>query len=140
MSEAPVPRKSRDIAKVIFLITLSLLAVIIIFSCAVLSMLSKESDQIGNIITDIMDDSEKGNWTKAQSQVSSLKDIWSDTEKKWAMLLDHLEIDNIDMALQRVSTLIDRKQKELAITEASVLLLYIKHIPEKETFNLVNLL
>ena len=57
----------------------------------------------------------------------------------WAILIDHTEIDNIDMALAKIEQYIKTGEKGLALGELSSLELLIRHIPDKEKLSLENI-
>lgn len=79
-------------------------------------------------------------WEKAEKLLAELKSEWAKTRNVWAMLIDHGEIDNIDMSFSKLAEYIFTKELPLAMAEASVLKQLVKHIPEKESFRLQNIL
>jgi predicted PurR-regulated permease PerM len=81
-----------------------------------------------------------GNWSGAEESLISIQQVWSKTQDLWAALLDHAEMDNIDATLARLEKYMKSRDKALTLGEASLLKLYVKHIPEKEKFNISNVL
>jgi hypothetical protein len=81
-----------------------------------------------------------GDWAKVKALLEDVEEKWSRTEKSWTMLLDHIEIDYIDIALTRLKSYIEAEDKSLTLGEIATLRQYIRHIPEKESFKLKNLL
>ena len=81
-----------------------------------------------------------GNWVAAEKSLANMRRDWSQTEKFWSVLLDHSEIDNIESTISKLGKFIQSRNQSLALGEAALLRLYIKHIPEKESFNLKNIL
>jgi len=79
------------------------------------------------------------NWETAETEIDSVLKKWPTVESKWALLLDHAEIDNIEEALTKVSEYIEAKNTPLALAELASLKNYINHIPKKESFNLKNI-
>ncbi len=89
----------------------------------------------GVIKTDI----ENENWDRALSGLMKFKSFWNDVKSLWTILINHTEIDSIDMALARIEQYISTREKGLALGEMSLLELMIKHIPEKERLTLENI-
>jgi hypothetical protein len=89
----------------------------------------------GVIKTDI----ENENWDRALSGLMEFKSFWNDVKSLWTILINHTEIDSIDMALARIEQYISTREKGLALGEMSLLELMIKHIPEKERLTLENI-
>ena len=89
----------------------------------------------GVIKTDI----ENENWDRALSGLMKFKSFWNDVKSLWTILINHTEIDSIDMALARIEQYILTREKGLALGEMSLLELMIKHIPEKERLTLENI-
>lgn len=98
------------------------------------------SAKLENHITQIENSAKSGNWEGAKEELSKFESSWAKTEKTWALLLDHIEIDNIDSALVRVERFVEVQNTPLALGEAATLKQYIKHIPELQSFNLKNIL
>ncbi|MCX8129125.1 MAG: DUF4363 family protein [Clostridia bacterium] len=103
------------------------------------NILSSTADRLGKHIAQIENNTIQGNWTKAEEQLSAAKNEWSGTGDQWAMLIDHIEIDNIDTSLSKMEKYIFSKNAPLALAEAATLKQYIEHIPEKESFRLKNI-
>ncbi|MCX7746947.1 MAG: DUF4363 family protein [Clostridia bacterium] len=101
--------------------------------------LYSSAQKLDGYITNLEKHTVSGDWTKAKEQLNVFEENWNRTEKIWSMLLDHIEIDNIDMALSRMSKFVETQNTPLALGEAAVLKHFIKHIPEKESFKLANL-
>jgi hypothetical protein len=80
-----------------------------------------------------------GDWQKADQEFTKIEASWSGIEKKWAMLVDHIELDHIDNTLSKVSRYVETRDTPSALAEAAALRMYIKHIPEKEKLSWENL-
>ncbi|MGE5458328.1 MAG: DUF4363 family protein, partial [Methanococcaceae archaeon] len=65
---------------------------------------------------------------------------WNHMKDKWALLLDHQEIDNINISLSKMKEYIKGKNKNDSLAEVSTLKLLFIHIPEKEAISLKNIL
>lgn len=81
-----------------------------------------------------------GNWAAAGHDVEKLARKWNEHKDWWAIVIDHQEIDNIEMSLVRIGQYIRMQDPALAAGELAVLKQMLKHIPEKERVNLKNIL
>ncbi len=101
--------------------------------------LSSHAQSLEEKISVIDTNTRKGNWDAAEAELSAIEEEWPKVENIWTVLLDHIEIDNIDEALKKVSEYVKARNAPLALAELATLKQYIKHIPEKESLNLKNI-
>jgi len=80
-----------------------------------------------------------GNWEEAAESIGKMQDLWSGYKGWWAIVVDHQEIDNIDMALVRVNKYVNMHDRAMAAGELAVLRQMLEHIPDKERVNLKNI-
>ena len=80
-----------------------------------------------------------GEWSKARDELKRADDLWNGVKPVWTILINHKEIDNIDMALAKIKQYIETREKGLALGELSSLELLINHIPGKEKVSLENI-
>ncbi len=71
-------------------------------------------------------------WKEAGAGIDRVEKSWNKHNEWWAMVIDHQEIDNIDMALVRTKQYINMQDRVMASGELAVLKQMLKHIPEKE--------
>lgn len=79
-------------------------------------------------------------WTEADKLLTQLEEQWLKTEPKWAMLIDHFEIDNIDNSMTRMAKYIETKSSDDSLAELGALRKYVQHIPVKNALSIKNLL
>lgn len=79
------------------------------------------------------------NWDEAKKEIDNIEKLWAKTERKWEMLIDHLEIDNIEMSLKKTKKYIETKDKTLSLAELESLDFMVNHIYKKESFRLSNI-
>lgn len=79
-------------------------------------------------------------WQKAEKDFTKLKSSWARTNSKWMMLIDHQELDNINISMARLKSFMDAKEHPETMAELGELKLLLKHIPEKEALNIKNIL
>lgn len=121
------------------LITLALLCALIIGASFYTSaVLSNDAKKLEDEINAIEESINKADWASAENGLMTIQEEWPKVENTWAILLDHIEIDNIDTSLLRMSKYVETKNVSMAISEISVLRQFVKHIPEKESFSIKN--
>jgi len=80
-----------------------------------------------------------GNWTRASEHLKNIHQDWKKYEQIWSLLINHEEIDNIELTLARLENYIKIKNQVQSLGEISALEHWIKHIPEKEAVSLPNI-
>jgi hypothetical protein len=100
--------------------------------------LGSESQRLDNSLSALESDIEKQNWAAAMKKIEEFHSKWDKTSSLWSMLIDHFEIDNIELALSQLISYVKTQDKNEALSKMSSLKTLIKHIPEKESFNLKN--
>lgn len=93
------------------------------------------SDSIGGLPQKI----EGGNWTSAYDDLIVASKQWSSIKGIWAVLINHEEIDNIDMSLTRLKSFVKYNDTEEAMAEYNTFKMLVDHIPENQRFSLVNI-
>lgn len=81
-----------------------------------------------------------GTWDRAKVQLKQAHTSWDKTKYWWTILLDHQEIDNIDVSMSRLQRYVDTQGLSLSLGELSALKMLMDHISDKEAFNLRNIL
>ncbi len=102
-------------------------------------LLLKDSDTLQAKIDTSVKYLDAGNWNGAENSLDELAKIWLHVKGIWSALIDHQEIDNIDVTLSQLQTLAKSKELPDTLSEAAALKIYIGHIPEKEKLKLENL-
>jgi len=116
------------------------LAVIFIAGGYTLDMLVSTAERLDQQIASIERNTRNERWEDASKELQDFLKDWEKIEPGWALLLDHSEVDNIDSTLTRMERYIETRDISSALAEISTLRHFIRHIPEKETFSLKNIL
>ncbi|ADL69695.1 conserved hypothetical protein [Thermoanaerobacterium thermosaccharolyticum DSM 571] len=98
------------------------------------------SSSIEKKLEAIEKDIESEKWSSAKSYVNDLEKTWGKVNSKWAILIEHREIDDIDMSLSKLKSFIDSKNKDLSLAELKTLKELYSHIPSNEKLTLENIL
>ena len=126
-------------------LTKVLLAIIILTLCIIGAgiytnyILTNDSTELEKHITKIQDNIKNGNWEEAMNELIRFKEYWSKKQDIWAILQNHFEIDSINTSLARLTDYIATKSLPLALSESSVLMEYIQHIPKNIAITLGNI-
>lgn len=79
-------------------------------------------------------------WEAAQKALNTTQQNWDKSKTWWTILLDHQEIDKIDLYLKRLDKYLLTQNLPLSLGEVSSLELLINHISDTEKLNLENIL
>ncbi|KLU60438.1 hypothetical protein CEB3_c32890 [Peptococcaceae bacterium CEB3] len=81
-----------------------------------------------------------GKWQEAGNELKTAQASWEKTKYWWTILLNHQEIDNIDISMSRVQKYIETKGAVLSLGELSTLRMLVDHVSDNEAFNVRNIL
>ena len=123
------------------IISLVGLFVVIILSIFIQKYLEKSSKVLIIEIDKLMEAVEADKINESIKLREQVQEKWDNTKKKWAALIDHEEIDNIEETMHRIEMLIgDPEEKVELLSELNRLSFYLEHIPEREAFSLENVM
>jgi|LSQX01.3.fsa_nt_gb Txe/YoeB family toxin of Txe-Axe toxin-antitoxin module len=119
----------------IVILTLS----IILFSVYTQKLLYNDSAKLEKSIDEIIQSTKSQSWEQAENKMHQLNKDWQEIKGTWSSLIDHQEIDNIDITISRLQILIETKDISSSTSEAAALKKYVNHIPEKENLTIDNI-
>jgi hypothetical protein len=102
--------------------------------------ISSQSEALQKQLVDLEKHIDIEDWNQAAALYKSIKQKWVKVDHKWSMLIDHYEIDYINMDLGELEAYINARDKTNALAKLSSLKLLVKHIPDKEYPSLKNIL
>ena len=82
---------------------------------------------------------EQNNWESAGNCLNEIRTAWQKVDRYWPMLVHHEEMDRIEESMNKLKSYIKYKDSAQTLAELYNLYYYIKHIPQKEAFNLQNI-
>lgn len=101
----------------------------VIHSSAILLSLAEElEDKLGQNL-----------WKDAEKTLEEIKFTWNNTKTVWTILLNHGEIDNIDISVAKLEQYINAKEPGLSLAEMASLKFLFQHIQDKERPTLENI-
>ncbi|AFK85054.1 MULTISPECIES: DUF4363 family protein [Thermoanaerobacterium] len=124
---------------VIPLIT-TITVLIILVDIASYNYLYSSSNNMEKKLETIEQNIKSEKWMNAKANADDLEKTWGKISSKWAILIEHREIDDIDMSLSKLKSFIDTKDKDLSLSELKTLKELYGHIPSNEKLTLENIL
>lgn len=112
---------------------------IIISGILSLSTYKQSSKEISTMVKNTSAYVQSNDWSSAKSQIEKIDKKWGQIEKKWTMLIDHLEIDQIEISLKKSQKYIETKNSSDSLAELANLQFMVEHIYDKESFKLENI-
>lgn len=79
-------------------------------------------------------------WKNARTELDTTNERWDKNKAWWTILLNHKEIDTIDLGMKRLEKYMSTENKSLSLGEVSVLKLLFDHIADSDLLNLRNIL
>ncbi|MDF2533501.1 MAG: hypothetical protein K0Q65_3082 [Clostridia bacterium] len=122
------------------LLAIFFLIVIITGSLATMYYISNQAEALLEQLHELEKQVDSENWEQASELYKDFKAKWDKVDHKWSMLIDHYEIDYINMDLGELEAFIKTKDKSNALAKLSSLQLLVEHIPDKEYPTLKNIL
>lgn len=94
---------------------------------------------VENDLTKVYNYIKDNKYTLAKSTFNDTIHKWERYKKKWAMLIEHQEIDNIDEQIAKIRELLEQTNKDLLLSELSTLKFYIKHVEDMSLLKIENI-
>lgn len=80
------------------------------------------------------------NWQNAQRELDRTSGRWDKNKTWWTILLNHEEIDTIDLGMKRLEKYMTAEDKSLSLGEVSALMLLFDHIADSDQLTIRNIL
>lgn len=125
--------------KTAIVITVVLLAFIFVLDLGSYYYLKDTAMSISQSIEALPEKIENEKWDTATDDLNKASNSWSSVKGIWAVLINHDEIDKIDMSLVRLRSFVQYNDTEEAMAEYNTLKMLVEHIPENQRFSLVNI-
>ncbi|HEY8349723.1 MAG TPA: DUF4363 family protein [Clostridiales bacterium] len=123
----------------IIVLLIVITAFIILSGFFALDLIRDDSEKLEKNIGSVQNSINAGNWGNASEALDRIKNDWMDIKKTWSALIDHEEIDNIDITIAKLEAMLEAKDSVSALSEAAALRRLVTHIPEREKLSLENL-
>lgn len=113
-------------------------AVIIAVSVLANQIMYRDSGKLVQSIEEAEESVRKNDWNQAAAQIEQITKTWEGIKGMWSALVDHQEIDNIDVTISRLQALIKTRDTSSVLSESAAMKKYVNHIPNKEKLSLDN--
>jgi len=120
------------------IIIISLTILIVAGGAITLYALNSEAQKLDSDLSVLEEFIENQSWNTASEKLEEFHGKWYKTSSFWSILIDHYEIDNIELLLSQLASYVKNKNKNDALSSVSSLKTLIKHIPDKESLRLKN--
>lgn len=124
----------------VLILTFVLFILLVGFGFYTVVYLSETSSEMVNLLDKIDRAVDKGNWTAAEEYLKALEESWNKNKAYWSILINHDEIDNIELSINHIREYIGVKNTPESRAEIAGLRLFLEHIPENERLSLENIL
>ncbi len=122
------------------ILIISVLTILIIAGgLLTLHALDSDSQKLYDSLAELEKDIENQNWDSASKKLEEFHRRWDTTSSFWSMLIDHYEIDNVELLLSQLASYVKTEDKSEAMSQLVSLKTLIKHIPSKEHVNFQNI-
>ncbi len=122
----------------VWIISLGCLISFLIVGSLVQSSLERAADRLNHQLTKVERELVARDWEQSLRELDKLQKSWEKTKPYWAVLTNHKEMDLIEEALIKTIKAISSQSYADARIHLGLLHGFIKHIPEREKFSLVN--
>lgn len=102
--------------------------------------INASAKEIGTHLDRVEQMIQTGKWETAESELGNAEDSWDKTKYWWSILLNHQEIDNIDVSITRLEKYIQSQGLALSLGEISTLKMLVEHVSDTEAFTIRNIL
>ena len=124
--------------------TLTTIIIIVIIllggSLASYRYVETRTQTMGALLGSVEDSITVHKWEGAQEQLKTAQQNWYNDATWWSIILDHQEIDNININMKRLETYIGIQDVSQSRGEITTLKLLFEHIHDTELFTLKNIL
>lgn len=116
-----------------------LLAIILVIGWGITYYLQKGADSLIAIAGELQAEILQVEWSQAEDSYRHLKKTWQQMSDFWSMLIHHQELDRIEESLSKLEVYLQYQEPTDSQAELNHLINLIRHIPQRESWNLRNL-
>lgn len=122
------------------LITSTIIIIVLLITWGLMyDFISQTTEEFNSLIADIENKVLSDDWDSTMSIYDSINTKWEGKQKVFLLIIDHEEIEKINLTLSKIKKYILIKDKSLTLSETSALRFFLNHIEEKESLSLKNI-
>ena len=120
------------------LVAIMTISLFIFLGAAVYSetLIAKAATDLSKEIVQLEESIKRDDWQKASTMALDIEKRWKGIETKWDLVVDHREIDEVDLAIVRSIKYLEAEEPGSSLAEISALKHLLLHISQKESFGL----
>ncbi len=126
------------------IIIIVIIALIVVGDIGTKRYLNKTVDELLGTLEELKSNvilaKENDSRDKIKEEMKQVDEKWEKTNKIWAVLVMHQEVDNIEQALVRAKSNINDGELETALQEIETAIFFSEHVKEREKLSLYNIL
>ena len=122
-----------------WLLSLCGLSAFLIAGYLVQSSLNQTANRLDRQLAEVEEKLAAGDWDQVSSGLKKVQNTWEQAKTFWAVVTNHKEMDLIEEALIKTIKASSCKSYADAAINLGALRQFIKHIPERERFSMVNI-
>ncbi|SHK18038.1 DUF4363 family protein [Paramaledivibacter caminithermalis] len=103
------------------------------------NFIEKSVHNINSMLSEMEDKIYNNNWNSAVSIYNDIYIKWKNTKKVLMLVIEHEEMEKINLTLEKIKKYISINDKSLSIGETAALKYFLNHIREKESLSLHNI-
>lgn len=105
--------------------------IVVLIGTISLAYLQRSANELAELLNEAQIAVQQERWPEAASILLATADSWNKIQGPWGALINHGEIDEIRMALERSQSYVSSQDKTAALAELAVAKLLVEHVPEK---------
>ena len=107
--------------------------VIILAACiGVWCYLRDSAEQVCSTLSKVEESLWAEDWEAAESALSRVEAEWQELQPRWAVLIDHQEMEDVEVCLVDLKSSVRRRELQEALREAAELEYFLRHTPDAE--------
>ena len=114
------------------LLTGAALLLILLATAGVWLYLTDSAEQVCKELAGLEEALIREDWAEAEAVCERAEAAWRQARPRWAVLIDHGEMEDIDFALVSLSGAVLRKERDEASKELAELIFFLRRAPEAE--------
>ena len=114
------------------LLTGAALVLILLATAGVWLYLTDSAEQVCKELAGLEEALIREDWAEAEATCERAEAAWRQARPRWAVLIDHGEMEDIDFALVSLSGAVLRKERDEASKELTELIFFLRRAPEAE--------
>ena len=94
--------------------------------------LTDSAERVCRELTEVEQALWREDWPRAESGLERAENEWRQLQGKWAKLIDHKEMEDIEISFVDLRGAVRRKDRNEALKEQTELVFFLRHTPDAE--------